>query len=348
MRLRALVVAVMLGASATGCAPAGFDGVYDLPLPGGAELGDHPYRVTAQFRDVLDLVPHAAVKVNDVPVGRVESITLGGEDGWTAQVVLAVNGDVRLPANALANIRQSSLLGEKFVELAAPRGRDGARAGRLAGGAVIPVARTNRHPEVEEVFGALSLLLNGGGIAQLRTINRELSSALSGNERQLRSFLSGVETLVSNLDAHRGDITEALDGLNRLASTLRGRQQQITGALNDLTPGLAELTRQRDALVTMLHSLDELSGVAVDVIDRTKQDLVADLTALAPIVRRLADAGQDLPRALEILPTFPFTDAVLDGVKGDYLNAFVELVPSGDYTEPVPPLPVPTTDGGSS
>ncbi|PXY27073.1 MCE family protein [Prauserella muralis] len=348
MRLRALVVTVALGVAVAGCAPSGFDGVHDLPLPGGADVGEHPYRVTAQFRDVLDLVPHAAVKVNDVPVGRVESITLRGDDGWTAQALLVVNGDVRLPANALANIRQSSLLGEKFVELAAPRERRGERAGRLTDGAVIPVARTNRHPEVEEVFGALSLLLNGGGIAQLRTINRELSSALSGNERQLRSFLSGVETLVSDLDGRRSDITEALDGLNRLASTLRGRQAQITGALNDLTPGLAELSRQRDALVTMLRSLDELSGVAVDVIDRTREDLVADLKALAPILHRLADAGQDLPEALEILPTFPFTDAVLDGVRGDYLNAFVELVPSDDYTEPIPPLPVPPTDGGGS
>jgi phospholipid/cholesterol/gamma-HCH transport system substrate-binding protein len=106
---------------------------------------------------VLDLVPRAAVKVNDVAVGRVESIGLGGDDGWTAQAVLAVNGDVELPADAVANVRQSSLLGEKFVELAVP---DAARRPfeRLSDGAVIPVERTNRHTEVEEAFGAMSML----------------------------------------------------------------------------------------------------------------------------------------------------------------------------------------------
>ena len=55
--------------------------MYDLPLPGGADVGAHPYTVTAQFTDVLDLVPQAAVKVNDVAVGRVQSITLPATAG---------------------------------------------------------------------------------------------------------------------------------------------------------------------------------------------------------------------------------------------------------------------------
>ncbi|HEY0641164.1 MAG TPA: MCE family protein [Pseudonocardiaceae bacterium] len=332
----------LLAAASVAACSSGFTGVQDLPLPGGADLGDHPYRVTVHFEDVLDLVPQAAVKVNDVAVGRVESIGLGGEDGWTAQAVLAVNGDVVLPADALASVRQSSLLGEKFVELSAPP-RPTAGADRLADGAVIPVRRTNRHTEVEEVFGALSLLLNGGGIAQLRTINRELSAAIDGDEQRVRSFLRGVDELVTNLDAHRGDITAALDGLNHLATTLAAREQQVSQALTGLTPGLQALAEQRTALVTMLQALDQLSVVAVDTINRSRDDLVADLAALAPILQRLAEAGQALPRALEILPTFPFTDAVLDGLRGDFLNVFVEVAPEAGFTQPLPPLPLPST-----
>ncbi|MFI7679709.1 MCE family protein [Actinophytocola sp. NPDC049390] len=326
-----------------GCTSTGTSGIYDLPLPGGADLGDHPYRVTVEFADVLDLVPHAAVKVNDVVVGRVESIELGGADRWTPQVVVAVNGDVRLPSDATASLRQSSLLGEKFVELAAPVGSTNQE--KLADGAVITADRTNRHTEVEEVFGALSLLLNGGGIGQLRTINQELSKALSGNEPEIKAFLANVDELVTHLDAHRGDITTALDGLNQLSATLAGRNEQIRGALTDLTPGLRALTEQRSALVTMLQSLDTLSDVAVDTIERSRDDMVADLTALAPVLNRLADAGQDLPRALEILPTFPFTDAVLDATKGDYINVFFSMQVYPEFTDPLPPLPIP--EGGN-
>ena len=133
---------------------------------------------------------------------------------------------------------------------------------------MITADRTNRHTEVEEVFGALSLLLNGGGIGQLRTINQELSKALSGNEPEIKAFLSNVDELVTNLDDHRGDITAALDGLNQLSTTLAGRNEQIKGALTDLTPGLQALSDQRSALVTMLQSLDTLSDVAVDTINQ--------------------------------------------------------------------------------
>jgi phospholipid/cholesterol/gamma-HCH transport system substrate-binding protein len=322
---------------AAGCTSTGVSGVYDLPLPGGADLGDHPYRVTVEFADVLDLVPQAAVKVNDVVVGRVESITL--DKAWTPQVVVAINGDVKLPAQATASLRQSSLLGEKFVELAAPKGSE--NAVRLENGAVITADRTNRHTEVEEVFGALSLLLNGGGISQLRTINQELSSALSGNEPEIKAFLANVDELVTNLDEHRDDITTALDGLNHLSTTLAARNDQIKGALTDLTPGLQALSEQRTALVTMLQALDTLSDVAVDTINQTQADMVADLQALAPILHQLAAAGQNLPQALEILPTFPFTDEVLNVTKGDYINIFFTVTPEPDFPAPLPPLPIP-------
>ncbi|WET77901.1 MCE family protein [Amycolatopsis sp. QT-25] len=346
---RSIAVLAACCVALTACS-ADFKGVYDLPLPGGADLGTHPYRVTVQFADVLDLVPQAAVKVGDVPVGRVERIQLG-EDGWTAETVLVVNGDVHLPANALARLRQSSLLGEKFIELAPSATK---AEGRLGDGAVIPVASTNRNPEFEEVFGALSLLLNGGGIGQLQTINRELSKVMDGNEEEIRSFLSTVEQLVSNLDSHRSEITSALDGLNQLSATLANRKKQVEGALTDLTPGLRSLSDQRTQLVSMLQALDRLSGVGVDVIKKTRADLVADLTALAPILKRLADAGESLPESLEILPTFPFTDAVRDGIKGDYLNVYasmipapgVELPPPGEGVPPdLPTLPLPPSGG---
>jgi len=330
---------------AAGCTSTGVSGIYDMPLPGGADLGDHSYRVTVEFADVLDLVPQAAVKVNDVVVGRVESIRLGGKDKWTPQVVVAVNGDVKLPADATASLRQSSLLGEKFVELEAPVDSAASKnTSRLANGAVITADRTNRHTEVEEVFGALSLLLNGGGIGQIRTISQELSKALNGNEPEIKAFLANVDELVTNLDEHRGDITDALDGLNQLSTTLASRNDQITGALTNLTPGLQALSDQRSALVTMLQSLDTLSDVAVDTIDKSRADMVADLQALAPILNQLAAAGENLPQALEILPTFPFTDEILNVAKGDYINLFLTVKPNEDFPEPLPPLPIP---GGS-
>jgi phospholipid/cholesterol/gamma-HCH transport system substrate-binding protein len=314
--------AITLAAAGCGSSSSGgFGGVYDLPLPGGADVGAHPYTVTAQFTDVLDLVPQAAVKVNDVAVGRVESITLPN-NGWTANVTMLIDGDVHLPANATASLQQTSLLGEKYIELAPP-GQDA--QGTLADNATIPLARTNRNPEVEEVFGALSMLLNGGGIGQLQTIDKQLNTALSGNEPQIRSMLDNINELVGNLDDHKQDITNALDGINALAGALAGRDQQIGNVLQNLAPGLQILDQQRQQLVTMLDSLNTLSGVAIDTVNASQKDLIADLQALAPTLRQLANAGAALPRALQVMFTYPFTDAVLDGSKGSYLNLYLTI-----------------------
>ncbi|NKE56264.1 MCE family protein [Lentzea sp. PSKA42] len=303
-----------------GCGSGGFDGVYNLPLPGGADVGDHPYRVKAQFKDVLDLVPQAGVKVNDVPVGRVEKIDLA-QDGWTAEVTMLVNGDVQLPANAFANLRQSALLGEKFVELGKPKDA----VGELADNAVIPLTKTNRNPEVEEVFGALSMLLNGGGVAQLQHITKELNAAMEGNEQEIRSLLGNLNTFVGELDKHKAEIVRALDSINRLAGTLAQQREKIAVALTDLEPGLKVLAEQRTQLVTLLQSLNKLSDVAVDTVNRSRDDIVADLKALQPTLTKLAESGQNLPKSLELLLTYPFPDEAVDGIKGDYTNLYADL-----------------------
>ena len=50
----------------------------------------------------------------------------------------------------------------------------------LASGDTIPITRTGSAPEAEEVLGALSLLLNGGGLQQIKVITTELNKALDG------------------------------------------------------------------------------------------------------------------------------------------------------------------------
>ncbi|GAA4544292.1 MCE family protein [Amycolatopsis samaneae] len=325
---------------ATGCG----GGMSDLPLPGGADLGDRPYAVRVQFADVADLVPQAAVKVGEVPVGKVTAITLGA-DNHTVTVDVTVNRAATLPANATARLRQSSLLGEKYVDLSPPTGQ--AARGQLADGATIPVSRTSKTAEVEQVLGAVSLLLNGGGLEQAQTITKELNQAMSGNETRIRSLLANVTTLASTLDSQRDAITRAIDGVARLSATIAKQRGDVANALEKLTPGVQVLNQQREQFTGLLRAVDRLSGVAVDTVNRSSDDLVADLRALAPTLRQLAAAGDALPKSLELLLTFPFSDAGLDVIKGDYANAAIVadfkldslLNNFGRSAQPIIPLP---------
>jgi phospholipid/cholesterol/gamma-HCH transport system substrate-binding protein len=341
----AVAVAAVTAVCVAGCSSSGFNGIYSLPLPGGASLGSHPYQVTAEFSNVSDLVPQSAVRVNDVAVGRVSNIYLPPHS-WIAHVTLLVNGGVHLPANAVAQLTQSSLLGEQYIALSAPPGIPA--VGRLRNGAVIPLPRTTSNATVEEVFGALSLLLNDGGLAQFHTITVQLNAALAGNEPQVRSLLGELTGLISNLNAHRQDIVTALDGLNSLSATLAARDGQISHVLSRLTPGLQVLAEQRSQLVTMLNALHNLTGVAVHTIDASQAAFAANLRALAPTLRELANAGDNLPLALQVLLTYPFTDQVLKDIKGDYINAYLSLAaaPGTTVIAPVKPgakaTPTPT------
>jgi phospholipid/cholesterol/gamma-HCH transport system substrate-binding protein len=319
-RLAALgaTTAVLAGAL-SGCGSLSLSGV---PLPGGASLGSSPREVTVQLRDALDLVPQSSVKVNNVSVGEVRSIDLDPKT-WLADVHVAINNGVPLPANSVAQLKQTTLLGEKYIEIDPPT--DQPATGQLVSGSVIPVDRTNRFPEAEEVFGALSMLLNGGGIGQVRNISVELNKALAGHEGDARALLDDLNTLTTQLDDQKGSITDSLDGLNRLSSTLVDQRQNLDKVLTDLQPGLAVLNEQRPQLVEMLRSLDRLSGTATDVIHRSQSDLKYDLTALQPTLRELNRSGEALPNSLQILATPPFVDSAVDATHGDYMNLNLSL-----------------------
>jgi phospholipid/cholesterol/gamma-HCH transport system substrate-binding protein len=292
-----------------------FNGWYDIPLPGGAAADGNAYRVTVDFRDVLDLVPQSSVKVNNVTVGAVEKVEL---NGWHARVRLRVADSVKLPGNAVAELRQTSMLGEKYVALSAPPGTE--PVGRLGDGDRIPLSRSGRNPEIEEVLSALSALLNGGGVAQLKTITVELNKALAGRENRVKSLLKELNTFLGGLDEQRDEIVRALEGLDRLAKRLGKERGTIATAVDTMPPALKVLADQRRDLTKMLTALSKLGRTGTRVINASRADTVANLKLLRPILQQLNKAGDDLPNSLELLTTYPFPRNATEAVKGDYVN----------------------------
>jgi phospholipid/cholesterol/gamma-HCH transport system substrate-binding protein len=315
------VVVGIVGAS-TLLAGCGFNGLYSAPLPGGANLGSHPYTLTVEFQNVLDLVPQSAVKVNDVAVGKVESIKL---DGWYALVKIKVNGDVRLPANAHAELQQTSLLGEKYVQLEQPPADPVGDLRDVTATPTIPIQRTGRNPELEEVLGALSLLLSGGGLPQIRTITHELNNALSGRTGAARDLIAQLNTFVGSLNRQKDSITTAIANLDALATRLDEQKQVLLNTLDTLPGALRVLNDERGRLVMLLRGLDNLGGAATRVIEATSDTFTSALSNLDPVLTSLTRAGQDLPNSLELLLTYPFPRAVSGAVQGDYTNLSAEL-----------------------
>ncbi len=195
---------------------------------------------------------------------------------------------------------------------------------------VIKLAQTSSAYEAEQVLGALSLLLNEGGLRQIRAIAVELNKALGTPERQqaARDLIAQLTTFTGTLNRGRDDITAALVSIDKLAASLNKNKKVITDALDSYPAALKVLKDDRTRLVGLLTSLSKFGVVAKRVINASQTQLVTSLKALDPVVRALTGAGDALPGALRIAGTFPFPLGLSrQFVRGDYANldAFVNL-----------------------
>ena len=95
--------------------------------------------------------------------------------------------------------------------------------------------------------------------------------------------------------------------------------------LKDLPIATEVLEQQRPQLTEMLGALDRLGAVGTDVIDRSKDDLIADLRALRPTLQALADSADDVVSSLAVIPTLPFADGTEKIIEGNSANLFLSL-----------------------
>jgi phospholipid/cholesterol/gamma-HCH transport system substrate-binding protein len=314
-----MVLALAAAIALAGC---GFKGAYSLPLPGG-NAGGSVYHVTAVFKDVQDLVPMSAVRVDDVAVGDVTGIDYDPTDN-RAHVHMRIKKSVQLPANAVATLEQTTLLGEKYIALGPPA-TEAPSAERLRDGAVIGDNATSNLPDVEELFGVLSAVLNGGDLQDLQTIDLEISKALGGREQAIRSALNQLDTFVGDLDTQKHQIVRALSELDRFSGALAKQTGTIATALDDLGPGLKVLADERSQFTSLLSNLSRFGKVATHIITASRQQTVAGLRDLQPILRHLRAAGSNLPHALELLITYPFPRNVDKAIPGDYNGLYLSF-----------------------
>ena len=325
IRLRRLVaMAAGVAVSVSGCA---FGGLNSLPLPGAVGRGPGATNYHVELANVATLEPNSPVLVGDVVVGSVNSMNVRD---WHADVEISVKPDVQIPANAVATVGQTSLLGSMHLALNPPLGQ--APSGRLAPGATLGLAKTSTYPSTEQTLSALSVVINGGGVGQIGDIVTELNQALNGREPQIRDLLTRLNDFVGVLATQRDAINATVVSLNRVAGTFAGQREVLTRALDRIPPALDVLVAERPNLTAALDKLGKFSAVATGVVNDTQADLVRDLRNLEPTLRSLADVGPQLDQALAYFASsFPYGQATIDrAIRGDYLNQYIIF----DFTVP--------------
>ena len=312
---RAVVMSVAIVFATSGCA---FHGVNSLPLPGVQGNTSDAQHFTVEIANVASLESNSPVMIDDAVVGSVGEMTV---NGWHANVKVNINPGVVVPANAVATVGQTSLLGSMHLALNAPVGES--PSGRLQSGATVGLNDSSTYPSTEQTLSSLSTLVNGGGLGQIGDIIHNFSTAMSGRENEIRDLLVRLDKFVGVLDTQRDNIVASIQQLNSVAGTFAAQNDKIDRALKDIPPALDVLIESRPRFTTALQRLGVFSDTATGLVNDAGRELVQDLSNLEPALRSLADVGPDINDGLAYASAFPYGPNAIDrAVKGDFLNLY--------------------------
>ena len=259
----------------------------------GCGMGGSSVRASAVFSDVGDLVAGAPVQFADITVGNVQSITL---DHDRANVVLSVSQSADVPANVTAELRQTTILGERYVALV-PSGNGGPS---LADGAVI--THTAVVPGIQQLVSSGSQVFGAVNAAQLAQVIDNGAQGFGGQSAQLRQLLDEFGTVLGGYASRSSEIQSVVDQMNQFSATLAPDAQGNAQAVSNLAQTTHILAQQSDRFVQLLQSLDNLAVQGRSILETGTQQTEDQINALSAVAQQLAGHQQDLAKLLLYLP----------------------------------------------
>ncbi len=119
-----------------------------VKLGSGSPVGGGTYLLEARFANAGGLHPGGSVLVAGVTVGRVEGVRIDPAD-FSAIATLRIRSTLKLPADSMASIKTTGLIGDKFVALS-----PGADEANLEPGARITM--TESSVDIESLIGKMA------------------------------------------------------------------------------------------------------------------------------------------------------------------------------------------------
>jgi len=306
--------AAALVAVAVVLSSCGWQGIANVPLPGGPGTGDDKMTIYVQMPDTLALNVNSRVRVADVFVGRVRSIELRN---WVATLTLDLQPNLKLPENTLAKIGQTSLLGSQHVQLDPPPDPKG----ELRNGDTIPLQNASAFPTTERVLASIATILRGGGIQNLEVIQTEINNLLTGRADQIREFLNKLDTFTDELNQQRQDITRAIESTDRLLAIVAQRNNTLDRVLTEFPPLIKHFADTRDLFADAVVALGRVGEAAENALAPASDNLNTNLEYLQRPLKQLGRASPYLIGALKLILTAPFSiENVPKVVRGDFIN----------------------------
>jgi phospholipid/cholesterol/gamma-HCH transport system substrate-binding protein len=277
-----------------------------LAFGGSVPLKPESYRFTVHMREAATLAAEADVRMAGVNVGKVKSKEL---DKGGARTIVEVQLDepyAPIPKDSKAILRQKTLLGETYLELA-PGNKSG---GMLDDGGRLANSQVEDTTELDEIFTAFD--------PDTRQAFRDWIKELDGAIKDGRS--QDLSDAFGNFEGFAVDgakLMQVLDEQDQAVHQLVKNTGRVFGAINERRGALRELIvnskRTFEATASRDEALAETFAIFPTFLDESKatmarledfshatNPLVNDLKApaddLGPTVRDLGDLAPDLER----------------------------------------------------
>lgn len=282
--------------------------------------------VVAYLEDAGDLVVGANVQMLDVEVGSVKDIDYSLRDGnMIAKVLLGVDEEIDVPVQDLRIVvRQTSLLGEQFVELV-----PGSQGPPFLGDEVVTVELeyTERRVDVETFLSDLSAFVGSGSIEDLNRFTHAQAVILEDRGERFGLVLEELEHFTGVLADRKLDLASAIDSLASAGGTLASNTATIDSFLDSLEQANVLLADQGDELRRLFGSLRRFGTVSARFLVRHEVAINRQFKALRPVLRAIAGADDELRADIAQLATFLelFPKSLGGGPGGAGLGDYVQV-----------------------
>ncbi len=249
-------------------------------------------QLEATFPDVLDLVPKAFVRAGDVTIGRVTDISLTEND--QARVVMEVEPGTGLPAEVEAVLKQTSLLGERYIEL-----RPLSPGGTLSSGVI---QETRVVSDLEDLVSTGNDLLAGLATDRLAAMLEAGAVAFGERGQTLGALLTDLETFVGRYDRSSGEVVRLLDAADAMLGGLAEHAETNAAVLADLARATDGLAEEDDRLLDAIQDLGRLADVGAEILATHRAEMDNFLRRLRIVLDQIIRIDGALQNVLTWLP----------------------------------------------
>ncbi|MER6947709.1 MlaD family protein [Nonomuraea sp. NPDC000554] len=264
----------------------------------GSATGD--LTLNATFDDVQSLVAGHSVQIADVRVGTVTDIRL---QGYQARVTMSIEDGHPVPVGSTATVAKTSVLGENYVELTPPAGKDLSTGPYLKSGATI--IETSVEPDIEQVTAKAGPLIEALGAQDVNSLLDAASTAVAGKGDDLNKLIRQTAEVTDAYAAARQDMATSIDALAKLGDQLAKGSDQLDRLPGTLEAATARLAHGRGHVKKAIVALTNLAKEAnLTVYPRHAARLRTLLRELDAISTSMVRGKEDLKALVAKIQAF--------------------------------------------